>query len=79
MSAPHFHDQARFVSVVSGTWWVGLSNDLGDTQALQAGGFMVHPAGGVHFDGSQDEETIVEIRGMGPVITTEVEATGRRN
>lgn len=79
MSSPHFHDQDRFVTVILGTWWVGLSNDLGDIQPLEEGGFMAHPAGGIHFDGSVDGETIVEIRGVGPVVTTSVESVGSRD
>ena len=42
-------------------------------------GFMFHPKGLHHYDGAKDEETIVEIMGMGPVDTTptEVDANGR--
>jgi len=75
MSPPHFHDRDRFVTVISGTWWVGTDNrfDPANTVGLGQGGFMVHPAGGVHFDGAREEETVVEIRGYGPVATTLVE------
>jgi hypothetical protein len=46
---------------------------------IKAGGFMFHPAGLHHYDGAKDEETIVQIMGMGPVETvqTEVDASGR--
>lgn len=75
MSPPHFHDRERYVTVISGTWWVGTDNrfDPANTVGLRQGGFMVHPAGGVHFDGAREEETVVEIRGYGPVATTLVE------
>ena len=39
------------------------------TVPLQAGSFMIHPAGAIPYDGSRDGEVIVEIRGIGPVIT----------
>jgi quercetin dioxygenase-like cupin family protein len=71
-SPPHYHDRDRYVTVISGTWWVGTGTefDPANTVGLEQGGFMVHPAGGVHFDGARDEETVVEIRGYGPVATT---------
>ena len=27
---------------------------------------MIHPAGKVHYDGARDEETIVQMMGIGP-------------
>jgi len=73
-SNPHHHDQDRFVTVISGTWYTGIgpSGNRDDTVALPAGSYMKHPAGGVHYDGAIDEEVIVEIRGMGPVQTIPV-------
>jgi quercetin dioxygenase-like cupin family protein len=79
MSTPHYHDKDRFITVLQGTWWVGMSNDLGDIEPMNPGGFMVHPAGAVHFDGSVTGETIVEVRGMGPVLSTSVPSTGSRD
>ncbi len=77
MSRPHFHNQDRFVTVIKGTWWtaVGADGDVYDpskTVPIKAGGFMKHPAGVHHYDGAKDEETIVQIIGMGPVTTTQV-------
>ena len=71
-SAPHYHDQDRFITVISGVWHTGIgaSGDRDDTVPLSAGSYMKHPAGGVHYDGAKDEEAVVEIRGMGPVTTT---------
>ena len=71
-SRPHSHDRDRFVTVIKGTWYAGtqVEFDTAMTVALPAGSFMKHPAGGVHYDGAKDEATIVEIRGMGPVVTT---------
>jgi quercetin dioxygenase-like cupin family protein len=77
-SLPHFHSQDRFVSVIEGTWYAGAdaSHDINLTTEIPAGGFMIHPAGAVHFDGANHEApVIVEIRGMGPVITEAVPIT----
>ncbi|MGA1742299.1 MAG: cupin domain-containing protein [Pseudohongiellaceae bacterium] len=74
-SLPHFHSQDRFVTVIEGTWYAGTdaSHDINRTMAIPAGGYMVHPAGSVHFDGANSEApVIVEIRGMGPVVTEAV-------
>ena len=75
MSAPHFHDQDRHVIVLSGVWYAGTdaSADPEKTTALSPGSFMIHPAGGVHYDGARDVEAIVQITGIGPVRTTFVE------
>ena len=74
-SRPHLHDQDRFVTVISGTWYTGTGNDFDpdNTIPLGPGSYMKHPAGGGHFDGAKEGEVIVEIRGMGPVHTTFVE------
>jgi quercetin dioxygenase-like cupin family protein len=74
-SLPHFHSQDRFVTVIEGTWYAGTdaSHDINRTTAIPAGGYMVHPAGSVHYDGANSEApVIVEIRGMGPVTTETV-------
>jgi quercetin dioxygenase-like cupin family protein len=70
---PHYHDQDRFITVISGTWAFGRG-DAGkceDTVPLTAGAYVMHPKGAVHFDGSCDEGTVeVQIIGRGPVKTT---------
>jgi len=70
---PHYHDQDRFITVISGTWAFGRG-DAGkceDTIPLRAGAYVMHPKGAVHFDGSCSEETVeVQIIGQGPVETT---------
>jgi len=87
-SRPHFHDQDRYVTVIKGTWWTGEGDVFQPDKMIpiKAGGFMFHPAGFHHYDGSKDnEEVIVQIMGMGPVKTTQTEVdeqgrpvTGRR-
>lgn len=76
-SRPHYHSTDRFVTVIEGIWNAGIdaSHDMTATVAIPAGGFMIHPAGGVHYDGSRSGPVVVEIRGMGPVNTTSVEIT----
>jgi len=72
---PHHHDQDRFVTVIEGIWYTGMdaSKDLDETLAIPRGGFMVHPAGAIHYDAAKNVPAIVEIRGWGPVTTTRVE------
>ena len=74
-SPPHFHDQDRFITVISGVWHFGMgaSGRCEETVPLPAGSFAVHPKGAAHFDGACGEETVVvEIRGLGPVTTTRI-------
>ena len=77
-SLPHTHNQDRFVTVIEGTWYAGTdaSHDINRTTRIPVGGYMKHPAGTVHFDGANHEApVIVEIRGMGPVVTETVTIT----
>lgn len=76
-SSPHYHTQDRFVTVIEGVWNAGTdaSHDMTRTTPIPAGGFMMHPAGAVHYDGSRGGPVIVEIRGMGPVSTEQVAIT----
>lgn len=69
---PHFHDQDRFVTVISGTWHFGTgkAGTCEGTKPLGAGSFAMHPKGAVHYDGSCNGRVIVEISGRGPVKTT---------
>ena len=76
-SRPHFHDQARYINVLKGTWYVstGPESDVynpDSMKAVKAGTFIYEPAGGHHYDMAKDEEVIVQIFGMGPVSTTQI-------
>jgi hypothetical protein len=44
--------------------------------AMPAGSFVVHPANGHHYDGAKEEDALVQIMGMGPVKTIQVEQPG---
>lgn len=74
MSRPHWHPEARYVTVISGTWWGGTGDsfDPDRTVALKAGSFAVHTPGEVHYDGAKDEEAVVQIIGVGPSGTNVV-------
>lgn len=73
-SFPHFHSKDRHVTVIKGVWWAGTGPELDFNKAkpLKAGSYMFHPAGGVHWDGANDEEVIVQVIGEGPVETTQI-------
>ena len=68
MSRPHFHPNDRFITVISGTWWVGTGSkfDPESTVPMPAGSFVTHFAKQVHYDGAKDSEAIIEIVGEGP-------------
>src|SRR5262245_17291638 len=72
MSKPHFHREARYATVIKGTWYTGEGDEFAPdkTIPLKPGSFMKHPAGVHHFDGAKDEEVIVELVGIGPSDTT---------
>jgi hypothetical protein len=68
MSHPHFHPNDRYVTVISGTWWVGTGAkyDPDGTVPVPAGSFVRHAAKQVHYDGAKDQEAMLEIVGDGP-------------
>ncbi len=75
-SHPHFHPNDRFITVLSGTWWVGTGNKFDPehlTVPMKPGTFVTHLAKGVHWDGARDEDTTILIIGEGPATATEVE------
>jgi hypothetical protein len=72
MTMPHYHNNARLVAVVQGTWYAGTDTqfDSDNTTGIKQGGYMLHPKGGVHFDGAKEQAAIVQITGTGPNKTT---------
>jgi hypothetical protein len=81
-SKPHFHDKDRWVTVIKGTWWTGDGDVFQPDKmvAIKEGGFMFHPAGLHHYDGSCDDQgVIVQIMGYGPVKTTQTEVDSKGN
>jgi quercetin dioxygenase-like cupin family protein len=68
MSRPHSHPEDRHVVVLSGTWYTGTGETFDPEKGvpLKAGGYMLHPAGAVHWDGTRDDEAVIQITGYGP-------------
>lgn len=75
MSHPHFHPNDRYVTVLSGTWWVGTGSkfDPDSTVALPAGTFVTHFGKQIHYDGAKDGDAVLEIVGEGPATATPAE------
>lgn len=75
MSHPHFHPHDRYITVLSGTWWVGTGTkyDPDSTVPMPAGSFVKHFAKQVHYDGAKDEDTVLEMVGEGPATATPAE------
>jgi hypothetical protein len=76
MDVPHWHPNARYVTVLEGTWYTGTGDtfDLSRAVPLKPGSVMLHPAKATHWDGSGSAEpVIVQIIGEGPATTTQVD------
>jgi hypothetical protein len=75
MSRPHFHQNDRYIMVLSGTWWCGTGTkyDPASTVPIPAGSFVTHVAKGIHYDGAKDGDVVLEIVGMGPATSTPAE------
>ena len=71
-SMPHTHPHDRFITVLSGTWWVGTGPhyDMSTTTPMRAGSIVTHFAKQIHYDGARDEDAVIEIVGMGTAETT---------
>jgi len=75
MSRPHFHPNDRFITVISGTWWVGTGTkyDPDSTTPIPAGSFVTHYGKQIHYDGAKDGDVVLEILGEGPATSTPAE------
>jgi hypothetical protein len=75
MSHPHWHPNDRYLTVISGTWWVGTGTkfDPDNTVPMPPGSFVIHYGKQVHFDGAKDEDVILEVVGEGPATATNAE------
>jgi len=73
-SKPHSHPNDRFITVISGTWWVGTGSDYDPDhlKPVPAGSFVTHYGNEVHYDGAKDGDTILQIVGIGPATSTPV-------
>lgn len=76
MDVPHWHPNARYVTVMEGTRYTGTGDtfDLSRAVPLKPGSVMMHPAKATHWDGSAGAEAVVvQIMGEGPGSTTQVD------
>lgn len=81
-SRPHYHDKDRWVTVIKGNWYTGEGDVFQPDKmvAIKEGGFMYHPGGMHHYDGSMDDnEVIVQIMGYGPATTIQTEVDEKGN
>ncbi|HEY3066030.1 MAG TPA: cupin domain-containing protein [Methylomirabilota bacterium] len=69
---PHFHKAGENVTVLSGVFWMGLGEkfDQGSGQELSAGGFFAVPPKHPHYAWAGNQETIVQVHGVGPTDLT---------
>jgi hypothetical protein len=69
-SRPHYHDNDRYIAVLSGTWWVSTGSTFNpdSTVPMKQGTFVVHTGKQVHYDGARagGEDAVVMIFGEGP-------------
>jgi hypothetical protein len=75
-SRPHYHQNDRFIQVLSGTWMVqtGAKYDPAGFKPVPAGSFVVHTGKEIHYDGAKDEPALLLISGMGPDTSVPAEA-----
>ena len=64
---PHSHPKPEVVTVLSGTFRIGMGEtaDPGKAQALPASGFFAFPAGMNHF-AAAEADTVVQLNSTGP-------------
>ena len=70
---PHYHPTDEHVTVISGTFVVGMGDTVNTqhTQTLTAGGFITAPANAHHFAMARGR-TVVQVHGVGPFALTYV-------
>jgi quercetin dioxygenase-like cupin family protein len=71
--APHSHPKPEIVTVISGTFRIGMGEtaDPSKAKTLTAGGFFGFPPGMTHF-ASTDEDTVIQLNSTGPWALTYV-------
>jgi quercetin dioxygenase-like cupin family protein len=63
----HTHNYAEVVTVLRGTYWNAMGDDIEKGVELKPGSSFVLPAGHIHHTWTGDEETILQITFVGPV------------
>lgn len=69
--APHNHTQPEIVTVISGTFRLGMGEDADPeaTTTLEPGGFFAYPPGMVHYAYAEGE-TVIQLNSSGPWTIT---------
>ena len=69
--APHTHPALEHVTVISGTFYLGIGEkvDASKAGAYPAGGVVVIPQGMPMFAFAKGKETVVQVHGIGPWAT----------
>lgn len=67
-SRPHSHPNDRYITVLSGTWWIDSGPKVRPEAMIpmKPGSFVIHHANEIHYDGAKDEPALIYIVGMGP-------------
>jgi quercetin dioxygenase-like cupin family protein len=63
---PHTHTFSEVVTVLSGTCWNGMGDDMEKGVILKPGSIFVLPANHVHQIWTTDEEAIIQVQFTGP-------------
>jgi len=71
--APHFHGQPEIVTVISGTFRIGMGEEADPDEAttLEPGGFFAYPPGMAHYAYAEGE-TVIQLNSTGPWTITYV-------
>ena len=74
---PHTHPTDENVTVLDGTFMVGLGTtfDASQMKSLPVGGFITAPAGHGHYAAAKGQ-TEVQVHAMGPFVLTYINADG---
>ena len=69
---PHFHKATENVTVLAGSFSIGLGETFDQTKAqeLPAGGFFSVPPKHAHYAWAGSQETVVQVHGVGPTDLT---------
>jgi quercetin dioxygenase-like cupin family protein len=63
--APHWHTLDEELTVISGTFVLGMGDKEGDAHALEAGSYHYLPGKAHHYAAAKGD-TVVQVNGMGP-------------
>lgn len=71
---PHWHSQVEAVTVVSGTFKIGMGDkvDAAKEQTLTAGDYVLLPGKNQHYAKMQGE-TVIDVNGIGPFDITYID------